>query len=52
MLLAPVFKSYILHFHWHIFGESLLHQDKVQLLRKILNYCLYPSSLSYLGFIV
>ncbi|MBA0783339.1 hypothetical protein Gotri_001069, partial [Gossypium trilobum] len=35
MLLALVFKSYILHFHWHIFGESLLHQAKVQLLRKI-----------------
>ncbi|MFQ6647275.1 hypothetical protein Gotur_021192 [Gossypium turneri] len=46
MLLAPVFKSYILRFHWHIFGESLLHQAKVQLLRKILNYCLSPSSLS------
>ncbi|MFQ6668901.1 hypothetical protein Gotur_034370 [Gossypium turneri] len=49
MLLAPVFKSYILRFHWHIFGESLLH---VQLLRKILNYCLSTSCLSYLGFIV
>ncbi|KAB2086021.1 hypothetical protein ES319_A05G436800v1 [Gossypium barbadense] len=39
-------RSYILRFHWHIFGESLLHQAKVQLLRKILNYCLSPSSLS------
>ncbi|MFQ6659707.1 hypothetical protein Gotur_028497, partial [Gossypium turneri] len=29
ILLAPVLKSYILHFHWHIFGESLLHQAKV-----------------------
>ncbi|KAG8503731.1 hypothetical protein CXB51_001728 [Gossypium anomalum] len=43
------FMSYILHFHWHIFGESLLHQAKIQLLRKILNYYLSSSSLSYLG---
>ncbi|TYG88166.1 hypothetical protein ES288_A13G273500v1 [Gossypium darwinii] len=36
----------ILRFHWHIFGEPLLHQAKVQLLRKILSYCLSPSNLT------
>ncbi|KAB2050609.1 hypothetical protein ES319_A13G258200v1 [Gossypium barbadense] len=43
------FPLLILRFHWHIFGEPLLHQAKVQLLRKILSYCLSPSNLSYLA---
>ncbi|MFQ6654906.1 hypothetical protein Gotur_025689 [Gossypium turneri] len=52
MLLAPVFKSYILRFHWHIFGESLLHLAKVQLFKEDIKLLLSPSSLNYLGFIV